>query len=129
MDGSGDRGWTEGDARLPGKHMGNGCWHPSGRWLVFTAEKAEHQGGSFEATPGFSGYNDVWAQSADGSWVRPLTDFTVTIDKGAMIPRFSPDGKSLVWTAGASDKGCGAGGAAFVALGAFAVLGASGLRH
>ncbi len=96
-DGSRDRTWTE-DPRLPNRHAGNGAWHPSGRYLVFAAEKAEHPGGSFEAIPGFSAYNDLWAIAADRSWVRRLTDLPATSDHGTMLPHFSPDGRRLVWT-------------------------------
>jgi Tol biopolymer transport system component len=97
-DGSNDVCLTERVAGLPHKHMGSPAWHPSGRYIVFVAEKAEHPGSSIEAVPGFGGYTDIWCITTDGQRAFRLTDFPNDPDHGVICPRFSPEGKRLVWS-------------------------------
>ncbi len=102
-DGSDRRDLTEGRLGLPTKHHGLEYWHPSGRYLLFTAEKQEWHSpklfGSpdFEALPGFGRHDDIWLISTDGSRRWRLTHEPNTKDQGILIPVFSPDGKRIAW--------------------------------
>ncbi|MFO0891889.1 MAG: hypothetical protein U0790_22470 [Isosphaeraceae bacterium] len=96
-DGSNDVCLTEGVPSLPRKHIGSPSWHPTGRYLVVVVEKARHAGTSVEATPGFGGYTDIWCLTPDGRRAFQLTDLPGSPDEGVICPRFSPDGKRLVW--------------------------------
>lgn len=80
---------------VPQKHNGTAEWHPSGDYLVFTAEKQKHPGGSLWAEPGKGVYNDIWFMKADGSEFWPLTDGPADNDHGSIHPHFSSDGKRL----------------------------------
>ena len=83
---------------LPQRTTGSGNWHPSGHYIVFVAEKAEHDGASSLATPGWGGYSDLWIATADGASAWQLTDVPNDADHGTLIPIFSPDGSHLAWT-------------------------------
>lgn len=82
---------------IPQRNNGCATMHPSGRWIIFTAEKAEHPGYSFEAIPGLGAYTDIWVMSPDGKKAHRLTDIPADNDHGIIAPRFSADGKKLVW--------------------------------
>ena len=102
-DGSGDVCLTCGKDGLPGRHMGNPAWHPSGKYIVFQAEKAMHRGGSAKALPGYGIDNDLWLIARDGeSWYR-LTD--VPPEMGVLHPHFSHDGAQLLWSEKAGEGG------------------------
>ena len=73
-DGTEDRCLTTLDNGLPHRHAGTPAWHPSGKYIVFAAEKKVHRGGSIDAIPGFGGRPDIWVMSSDGSKARQLTD-------------------------------------------------------
>lgn len=111
-DGSNKRPLTVNHPDLPKKHAGAPGWHPSGKYLVFVAEKAEHEsmlppglvndtlpllGKSYAALPGFGGYSDLWLIKRDGSKVWQLTNLPNDYDHGTLLPNFSPDGKKLTW--------------------------------
>ncbi|WZO99320.1 hypothetical protein EP7_000919 [Isosphaeraceae bacterium EP7] len=98
-DGSHDICLTCNTPGLPGKHVGSPAWHPSMRWIVVVAEKPVHPGTSFDALPGFGAYSDLWCLSVAGDKAIRLTDLPADPDHGVIIPRFSPDGKQLVWSA------------------------------
>ena len=98
-DGSADRPLFESwPAGLPRKHQGTADWHPSGRFLIFTAEKEIHPGTSEWSIPGRGAYNDLWAATADGRQVFPLTDPSVDVGRGIIIPHFSRDGRRVAWS-------------------------------
>src|SRR5688572_1333980 len=61
-DGTEARCLTCGHPDLPRRHIGQPAWHPSGRYLVFQAEKAEHARVRFThaLTPGGGVLNDLW---------------------------------------------------------------------
>ena len=42
---------TENNPNMPPGHKGSPHWHPSGRYILFVAEKPVHPGSSFAATP------------------------------------------------------------------------------
>lgn len=83
---------------LPGRHMGNPAWHPSGRWIVFQAEKREHPGASLSALPGLGKHNDLWVGSRDGEQFYQLTDTPANGDSGTLHPHFSKDGRRISWS-------------------------------
>ncbi|HEX4141247.1 MAG TPA: hypothetical protein VHY09_12930, partial [Candidatus Methylacidiphilales bacterium] len=96
-DGTSDRCLTTLDNGLPHRHAGSATWSAGGKYLVFTAEKTVHHGGSIEAIPGFGGRSDLWAMRADGSKAWPLTDLPDDRNFGVIIPKFSRDGTRLAW--------------------------------
>jgi Tol biopolymer transport system component len=104
-DGSDRRAITEGRAELPAKHQGAPYWHPSGRYLLFTAQKQEWKGRAlfgnpdYEALPGFGRHDDLWLIAADGSRTWQLTNDPNTKDQGILLPVFAPDGKRVAWSA------------------------------
>src|SRR5688572_13868567 len=51
---------------LPNRHIRLPAWHPSGKWIIFLAEKKEHPRGSVNALPGFGAYCDIYVMSIDG---------------------------------------------------------------
>jgi hypothetical protein len=93
-------------ALLPAKpgHQGAPYWHPSGRYLLFVAQKSEWSGNTvfgipnYEALPGFGRHDDLWLVAADGSHSWQLTHDPNTSDEGVLIPVFSPDGKKVAWS-------------------------------
>ncbi|HEU4760377.1 MAG TPA: hypothetical protein VFT91_10415, partial [Dehalococcoidia bacterium] len=94
-DGSGQACLTCQAPGLPGKHMGQPDWHPSGDYIVFQAEKAQHGGSSLAATPGAGFANDLWLVTRDGQSTFQLTDLPA--GTGVLHPHFSHDGAKLVW--------------------------------
>ena len=97
-DGTEDRCLTTLDNGLPHRHAGSPAWHPGGKYIVFTAEKKEHHGGSIEAIPGFGGRSDLWLMTADGSKAWQLTNTADERGSGVLLPKFSHDGAKLSWT-------------------------------
>jgi para-nitrobenzyl esterase len=93
-DGSGERPLTPGNPLLPGKHCGAPHWHPSGRYILFIAEKKEHPGSSAVALPG---YCDMWLITPDGQKAWRLVEEPMDPDRSMLLPMFSPDGKKIAW--------------------------------
>lgn len=96
---------TEGQPGLPpDRHQGMLYWHPSGRYLLFAAEKPEWSSmrlfGSpdYEAMPGFGRHDDLWLMTADGSRGWLLLKEPNTKDQGILLPVFAPDGKHIAWS-------------------------------
>jgi Tol biopolymer transport system component len=83
---------------LPNRHIANPSWHPSGKWLLSVVEKKEHPRSSTNALPGFGAYCDIWLIAADGTKAYKLVEIPNDFDHGVIAPRFSPDGKQIVWT-------------------------------
>jgi Tol biopolymer transport system component len=100
---------------LPGRrHIGQPAWHPSGRYLVVQAEKAQHAKvrDPHRLTPGAGRLNDLWVldlQSNRATLVREVRDAP---GQGVLHPHFSTDGSQLSWT---ELKGEGEGWALMVA--------------
>jgi Tol biopolymer transport system component len=96
---------TAARAGLPAKHHGTPSWHPSGRYLLFVAQKQEWHGlrlfgvPDYEALPGFGRHDDLWVTAADGSGLWRLTNDADTRDEGVLLPVFSPDGQHIAWSA------------------------------
>ena len=84
--------------QIPQKHNGNPAWHPSGRFLVFQSEKAEHPADSSASSPGAGLWSDLWIVTDDGKSFYQLTNLPVDQVQGVLHPHFSPDGTKLVWS-------------------------------
>jgi Tol biopolymer transport system component len=103
-DGSDRRALTEGRPGLPTKHQGSPYWHPSGRYVLFTAQKQAWAGPrlfgnpDYEALPGFGRHDDLWLIRADGSRSWQLTNEENARDEGVLLPVFAPDGKHIAWS-------------------------------
>jgi len=97
-DGSNDVCLTCNHPALPNKHICTPYWHPSGKWLLMAVEKATHPGSSTDALPGFGAYCDIWLMSSDGSKAYLLVNIPNDYDHGIIAPRFSHDGRHIVWS-------------------------------
>jgi len=94
----GDDVWiTKDNPLVPPGHKGSPCWHPSGRYILFVAEKRKHPGSSFASTPGLGSYSDLWIMTPNGDKAWQLTDTPLSAKNGMIIPKFSHDGKKVVW--------------------------------
>jgi hypothetical protein len=95
------------------KHSATGSWHPSAQYLAFSAENDDvrTRKGDRLAEPGVGLNTNLWVMTADGSRSWKLTDFETDYEqpKGAVRPRFSPDGRRLVWSGPVDMKKTGPG--------------------
>lgn len=96
-DGSGELCLTCDHPDLPNKHIGSPTWHPSGKYIVFIVEKAQHPNSSYEALPGYGRHCDLWAINVETKAVTQLTSQPAGKDQGVLMPHFSHDGKLLSW--------------------------------
>lgn len=97
-DGSNDVCLTCNHPALPNKHICCPYWHPSGKWLLIVVEQATHPGSSTDALPGFGAYCDIWVIRADGAKAYKIVSIPSDADHGVIAPRFSHDGRQIVWT-------------------------------
>ena len=101
-DGTANQCLTCGRDDLPSKHIGNPTVHPSGRFVVFQAEKEMHAAVPSGATtiPGGGAYNDLWLMDLGqpGRPVWRLTNVARDTFSGSLHSHFSLDGRSLLWT-------------------------------
>jgi len=103
-DGSGEKCLTCKKTEIPQKHLGNPAWHPSGEYIVFTAEKAEVpdvKEYDDYARPGRGMNNDLYLMNADGTefWLLQSVKFALEDGvEGIIHPQFSHNGKMLLWT-------------------------------
>ena len=104
-DGSARFALTSDRAGLPSGHHGAEYWHPSGRYVLFVAQKPDWHGPrlfgnpDYEALPGFGRHDDLWLIATDGANAWQLTHDANTRDEGILIPIFSPDGRRVAWSA------------------------------
>jgi len=100
-DGTDTRCVTCGQHALPRSHRGNPAWHPSGEYLALQAHNPALQPGAgpqarYLGTPGIGINNDIWLLTADGARAWKVT--SVGVRGGVLHPRFSHDGRVLVWS-------------------------------
>lgn len=82
------------------QHAGNADWHPSGRYLVFQAERPFPGDGGplpFLAVPGRSRDSSLWVVSVDGDELFQLTGQRES-SYPAHSPHFSFEGDRLAWS-------------------------------
>ncbi len=82
------------------QHAGNAQWHPSGRYIVFHAERPFRMAGEtlpFLAIPGRNRGDALWVISIDG---RDVWQIASQVDRGGRLhsPRFSFEGDQLAWS-------------------------------
>jgi Tol biopolymer transport system component len=97
-DGTNDICLTCAHPLLPNKHICTPYWHPSGKWIIMAVEKETHPGSSTDALPGFGAYCDIWIMNSIGTKAYKIVDIPNDYDHGIIAPRFSHDGKQIVWT-------------------------------
>jgi hypothetical protein len=97
-DGTGLTCRTCGHPDLPNRHIGNPAWHPSGRYLVFQAEKLIHPGPSGAAQPGLGVYSDLYVLDLTMDQGTRIHTIPATGDYGTLHPHFSHDGTRLSWS-------------------------------
>jgi hypothetical protein len=100
QDGSEVRCLSCGHPDLPKRHIGQPAWHPSGRYLVFQAEKAEHARKRFEQVlmPGAGVLNDLWLLDLQTNRATILREVENAPGRGTLHAHFSADGKRLSWS-------------------------------
>lgn len=65
----------------------------------FYSRKKEHPGSSTHALPGFGAYNDIYVMNIrHPEKCYRIVDIANDYDHGVICPRFSNDGKKIVWT-------------------------------
>lgn len=99
-DGFSERCLTCNKQGVPQKHNGNPAWHPSGDYIVFTAEKenSPEQYSEF-AIPG-TGFNcDLWVMTSDREHFYQLTNLPLYPMRAVIHPQFSHDGKKILFSA------------------------------
>ena len=99
-DGQESRCVTCGHPDLPGRHTGQPAWHPSGRYLVFQAEKREHIDVRFESVlwPGAGVLNDLWLLNLQTKRATVIREVENAPGRGTLHPHFSADGRMLSWS-------------------------------
>ncbi len=73
------------------KRVGEPAPSPDGKWVVFSAQDVDLEANTKKA--------HLWIVPANGGDARRLS----TTENGEERPRFSPDGKRLIWTSKATD--------------------------
>lgn len=82
---------------LPHKETGSPHYHPSGKYIIFVSEKPFHEGSHVTAIPGFGGFSDIWVMTPDGKKAWKVFETRNDINDGIIAPKFSHDGKHVVW--------------------------------
>jgi len=92
----------------PAKNNGSVALHPDGRFFVFAAENQDVHSRKEDrlAMPGFGLNANLWAATIDGTQFWQITAEKTDTERphGVIAPRFSPDGKRLIW-AGPVERG------------------------
>ncbi len=84
---------------LPNKHIGNPAVEPSGRYIVFQAQKEEHAPiEPVYVQPGGGVFNDLWVLDLETDMFYRLTDVRADSLSGSLHPEFSHDGSRLFWS-------------------------------
>lgn len=101
------------DLTEPAKHRGGAGWHPSGRYLAFSAENDDvrTRKGDRLAEPEVGLNTNLWVMSIEAGKAWRLTDYATDYanPKGVIFPHFAPDGKRLAWSGPVDYAKTGAG--------------------
>jgi Tol biopolymer transport system component len=99
-DGTDTRCVTCGLPDLPHRNNGQPAWDPSGRYLVFQAEKGAHQKLRFghATTPGSGVLNDLWVLDTSTNRATRIREVADAPGQGTLHPHFSSDGSMLSWS-------------------------------
>lgn len=104
-DGSSQVCLTSDKPALPSINIGCASWHPSGQYLIFTAEKDQHVGGSALSHPGIGFNCDIWLMTSDSQRFWRLTDLPTKMSirdrtpvSAVLGPHFSHDGSKVSWS-------------------------------
>jgi Tol biopolymer transport system component len=100
-DGSGNQCLTcAGIAGAPaaGLHKGSPSWDPTGKYILFQSEMAQHSGPSLLSKPGSGWWNDLWLMTADGKQFWQLTHYPTTTSTAILVPRLARDGSKAFWS-------------------------------
>ena len=99
-DGSEVRCLSCGHRDLPQRNIGQPAWDPSGRYLVFQAEKGAHQRMRFghAVNPGAGVLNDLWVLDTTTNRATMIRDVPNDPSRGTLHPHFAPDGRMLSWS-------------------------------
>ncbi len=77
-------------------NRGQSYWHPSGKYIVFSAENVRDQEDKFAVRrPGIGRNFNVWIMTADGTNFWQITDYP--INWGVIETKFSHDGTKIYW--------------------------------
>lgn len=86
---------------FPAKHKGAVAFHPSGKFIVYTAQNEDAEGPVWDrvATPGIGFANSIWAMTTDGTKTWRIHSLPTSEEhpRAVIDPRFSPDGSTLYW--------------------------------
>lgn len=92
----------------PQKHNGNPAWHPSGEYIVFTAENGDVQGAAYDrvAIPGRGVNCNLWVVNRAGTATWQLTDYETSYSnpRGVLHPQISHDGTKILWAERLSNR-------------------------
>lgn len=98
---------TEGKSGIPQRNNGNGVFDSSGEFIIFVSEVPEHFADQLKylGDSGLGLFSNLWATNLDGSQFWMLTDTPIkqtladrTPAYAVVNPRFSRDGRLLIWT-------------------------------
>jgi len=107
LDGNVLRSLTDGKDGIPQRNNGNGVFDPSGASVIFVSEAAPHFADEVKnvGDSGVGLFSNLWATDLRGSRFWMLTDVPIKqkltdgVPAYAVVnPRFSRDGKTLIWT-------------------------------
>lgn len=90
---------------LPNRHQGNPAWHPSGDWIIFTAEKEtifqkkDPYGDEWFSIPGKGLFHDLYVMNSEGTQFHKVyeTSWRPLDKQGLVHPQFSHDGQMVIW--------------------------------
>jgi hypothetical protein len=92
-----ERCFTCANSSLPGKNVAQPAFQPTGKYMLFMAEKAVHAGSSANSIPGIGQYNDLWVMTMDGKKAYQLTNTPSTGISAMIEPYFNPKGTEILW--------------------------------
>jgi hypothetical protein len=86
---------------IPARHFGGPAWHPSGNFLAFFAQHPEAKSEKDDESAVYGVNSNLWILRISDGRVWNMTGYPVSAWyrlSGVTGPRFSPDGKRLIWS-------------------------------